>query len=278
MQVTTMPAYRMRLAQRPAGVGALTNSPAVRREVQEFGIHVPFVLRPIPDNDLYEVLTQPERFVAAVNLGLEYLPVLVREDIDEDEASRMVISQYGVADNNPINDALWLEEQLRLQSEGEPKGKRLRNLSRLARLTGRGRTEVTRALQLLNLPAEVQAMIRCGDLPPSHARPLFKLKTAAEQIEFADRSFAGSLSLKALQKLVEDALPDASAPKAPNSAATHSIALSKDRDLERLEQRITELTGLPFEVDPTQGHVTIKYFGDLDTLQGLLNRLGYTEQ
>lgn len=277
MQVTTMPAYKMRLAERPAGAGTLTNSPAVRRDVQEFGIHVPFVLRQLPNKDLYEVLTQPERFVAAVNLGLEDLPVLVRDDIDEDEASRMVTSQYGVADNNPIDDALWLEEQLRLSSEGEPKGRRSRNLSRLARLTGRGRTEVTRALQLLELPGDVQDMIRCGDLPPSHARPLLKLKTAAEQIEFAGRSFAESLSLKALQKQVKDALPQEPVAKARPASSTQNPTPSKDKDLERLEQRMTELTGLPFEVDPAAGQVTIKYFGDLDALQGLLERLGYTE-
>jgi len=277
MEITTMPAYKMQLAERPPGLGALTNSPAVRRDVQEFGIHVPFVLRPIPNDDCYEVLTQPERFVAAVNLGFEDLPVVVRDDIDEAEASRMVSSQYGVLDDNPIDDALWLEEQLKLQAAGEGKGKASRNLSRLARLTGRGRTEVTRALQLLELPEDVQDMIRCGDLPPSHARPLLKLKSPADQVAFATRSFTESLSLKALQKLVGDALPESQAPKPSASSPAGSAHRPKDTDLARLEQRMTELTGLPFEVNPDEGHVTIKYFGDLDTLQGLLERLGYTE-
>lgn len=274
-QVKTMPAHMVRLAARPPGASPLRDSPSVRREVQECGIHEPFIVRslPDPDSDRYEVLTQPAKFIAAVHLGFKTISVLVRDDIDDDEALRVVSSQYGVTDKNPIDDALWLKEQLEEQRDGEGGGSP--NIARLARLTERGRSEVTRTLQLLELPGEVQDLIRAGELPPSHARPLLKLKKSQQQCDYAHRSVSQSLSLKALQKLIDSRSQVVSASKPP---ADLPGAANKTPDIVRLERTISDLLGSAVDIDPDQGQMTIKYFGDLDALQGILERLGYTEE
>lgn len=272
-QVREMPAHQIRLAVRPPGASPLKDSPSARREVQELGIHEPFIVRSLPDPDQYEVLTQPARFIAAVRLGMQSIPVLVRDDIDDEEALRVVSSQYGVAEKNPIDDALWLKEQLEQQQEGEGGGSP--NIARLARLTDRGRSEVTRTLQLLELPLEVQDLIRSGELPPSHARPLLKLKKPQQQCDFARRSVLQSLSLKALQKIIDSRSKPAAVP-AP--IANLPSAEDKSPDIVRLERTMTDILGSSVEIDPGQGQMTIKYFGDLDALQGILERLGYTEE
>ena len=178
MQLTTMPAHNMRLAARPPGASPMSDTPAIRRDLEQSGIPEPFLIRPVSGRTEYEVLTQPARFMAALRLGIPDVPVLVRDDLDDEQAARVVSRHYGLTKNNPIDDAESLLEQLEFQRAGDGEGSGAPNISRLARLVGRGRTEVTRSLQLLDLPADVQEFIRRGDMPPSHARPLLKLTTA----------------------------------------------------------------------------------------------------
>ena len=44
-------------------------------------------------------------------------------------------------------------------------------------------------------------------------------------------------------------------------------------DLQRLERTITDLVGCQFEIQ--EGRAIFNFFGDIDILEGLLERIGY---
>jgi hypothetical protein len=61
-------------------------------------------------------------------------------------------------------------------------------------------------------------------------------------------------------------------PSDPSPAASSSVA---DADLHRLESVMTDLLGCQFRLDTSRGVAEIAYYGDLEILQGVLERLGY---
>ena len=52
---------------------------------------------------------------------------------------------------------------------------------------------------------------------------------------------------------------------------------SRDPDVVRLEQRVTQHLGCDFRIDQDQGTCTINYHGDLEILDGALRKMGYSQ-
>jgi ParB family chromosome partitioning protein len=243
------------------------DSPALRRRIQGHGCIDPVIVRPCPDQpNRYEIISNAETYIAAGKLGLTKVPVVVRDDLDDGEAEDILREQQLAAAGNPIDEAESLEQQLDEQSlvhGGKP------SIARLARLTGKSRSQVSRALALLALPPEVQDHFRAGRLSAAHGRLLVKLKNPAEQKRLASKAVREGLSVRALGDLVTGANDTEVAPAAS--------APEKDPDTLRLERDLTALVGSPISIDHANGTLTIQYFGNFETLEGILLRLGYRQ-
>jgi ParB family chromosome partitioning protein len=251
---------------RPAGFIPRA-SPELIERVRRHGPIDPVVVRPIAGGR-YEILSNPEAWVATGRAGRHEVPVVIRDDLSTELAAEIVREQYGDRRApSAIDEAQRFMDEL--QALGGP-GRR-GAISRVAAAAGRARAYVAHALRLLELPEDIQALVRQGVLSPGHVRPLVSLRDPVLQRRLARTMVDERLSVRAAERLVRGSrttTPVATAAAAPSSDAT---------DLRRLESRMTELIGCPFQVDPKAGRATIQYFGDLEILQGVLERLGYQE-
>lgn len=243
-------------------------TPELRRRVQAYGIVDPVVVRRLPtDPNRYEILSNPESYLVAGELRIDEVPVVIREDLDDEEVADIVRAQYQSAKSNPIDEAEWYQEKLTEQSGDSGDA----NIARLARLTGKSRSHVSRSLALLTLPLEVQHHFRQGDLKAAHGRFLVKLQTASKQKSLAARAVKNGLSVRDLEALVNKTPRRHSVSEAPTSSPPQE----KDPDTLRLERKMTDLVGSPVEIDAASGKLTIDFFKNYETLDGILQRLGY---
>jgi len=240
-------------------------TPELRRRIQGHGCIDPIVVRPSTEaTGRYDIISNAETYVAAGRLGITRVPVVVLDDLDEDEANEIVRGQNLADEHNPIDEAEWLQEKLAEQldvHECKP------SISRLARLTGKSRTQISRALSLLTLPTDVQSLFRSGRLSAAHGRFLVKIKNTTTQKRLAKRAADEGLSVRDLKAIIESKqdVPEIPVQKAPQ----------KDPDTLRLERDLTGLVGCPVSIEHDQGLLSIRYFGNFETLEGILLRLGH---
>jgi ParB family chromosome partitioning protein len=129
---------------------------------------------------------------------------------------------------------------------------------------GRSRTATTNLLRLLKLTKPVQGMVMEGVLEMGHARAVLALE-GARQVEAANRIAARGLSVREAEALVAKLLRGQGGKRAPKA----------DRDLERLEEEVSERLGTTVEIRARRkgGGKLIVHYSSLDHLDQLLKKL-----
>jgi len=235
------------------------------------GVMQPVLVRPLPGANgggapRFEIIAGERRYRAARLAGLDAVPVLVRDVADEAAAAMALIENMQREDLNPLEEARGLHrltDEFKMTHEAA------------ARAVGRSRSATTNLLRLLNLSEPVQQMLLTGDLEMGHARALLGLDGARQIIE-ANEIVARKLSVREAERRV-GRLAAATSAKAPRARANRQ----KGRDLDRLEQQLSDLLAAAVEVRVKKrtskgeaGEIAIA-FASLDELNGLLARLGH---
>ena len=238
--------------------------------IRSQGIMQPILVRPVGDagEQRYEIIAGERRFRAAQLAGLDSVPVLVKAVPDEAAAVMALIENIQREDLNPLEEAQGLKrliDEFGLTHE------------QAAQAVGRSRSAASNLLRLLNLAEPAQKLLLAGDLDMGHARALLPLP-AAQQIMAAHEIVAKKLSVRDAEKLANKVLnPGRQTPLL-------RVAAQKSRDVLRLEEQLADL--LAAEVDirvqrktkrGEQGELAIR-FDSLDELDGLLKRLGLSEE
>lgn len=229
--------------------------------IAQSGIVQPVIVRSVEDG--FELIAGERRWRAAQALGLETIPALVRDDLDEVEVATLCLVENIQRENlNPIEEArgfALLIERFGLSH------------AEVAARTGKSRPVITNALRLLQLDAAVQERVLDGEIEAGHARTLVGLNAAA-QADFAQRVMRHGWSVRQLEaEVARFKALFASKPKADSTAP------AKSPDIVRLENRLSEATGLPVSVDYDEakgrgGVIHLRFF-DLDAVQPVLERL-----
>ena len=232
--------------------------------IRSQGVMQPVLVRPL-GGDQHEIIAGERRVRAARLAGLDEIPVLVRDVPDESAAAMALIENIQREDLNPLEEAQGLR---RLTDEFGM------THELAAQAVGRSRSAASNLLRLLNLAEPVQQMLMAGDLDMGHARALLPLD-GAQQILQAQEIVAKQLSVREAEKLVAR-----SGPSAGRQAPLLRARREKPRDLQRIEQQLSDALTAAVEVRVKrrtargeQGELAIA-FGSLDELNGLLVRLG----
>lgn len=150
----------------------------------------------------YQVVYGGRRRAAAIQLGLERIPCIVLDADDPDLLLRQLIENVQRTDLNDIEQA---RAYARLRSRIiEQRGKLPENelddeVGEAVGLSGR---TVRRYLGLLDLPDEVQQMIRRGELNVTQAQHLRRVSSPKTQIELARFAADEGMSAAELSRLV----------------------------------------------------------------------------
>jgi ParB family transcriptional regulator, chromosome partitioning protein len=150
----------------------------------------------------YHVAYGGRRRAAAVQLGLERIPCIVLDGDDPDLLLRQLIENVQRQDLNDIEQArAYARLRARLIEErGKlPEGELDEIVGEAVGLAGR---TVRRYLGLLDLPDEVQQLIRRGELHVTQAQHLRRVDSPKTQIELARFAAAEGMSAAELSRLV----------------------------------------------------------------------------
>lgn len=135
----------------------------------------------------------------------------------------------------------------------------------LALRLGVSRARVSNLIRVLRLPAPLLNLVRDGSLSPKHAEALLALPAAVRE-DLARTAIARGWSYVELCQVVDEKL-----------GKRRGQAKNADADMAALENALGELLGTRVMIEHHQdgaGSLILEYT-DLDTLDGLLARLGY---
>ena len=218
------------------------------------GIVQPIVVRQL-DTEKYEIVAGERRWRAAQLIGLQDVPVVIKEIDDRQAIAIALIENIQREDLNPLEEA---EALRRLLDEFEM------THQNIADAVGKSRTTVTNLLRLIDLQGEVKKLLVNGGLEMGHARALLALE-GEQQIAAAKKIAAQQFTVRAAEQLVS-AIQEEKEKTQPNKV---------DPDTLRLQEELTEKIGAKVTINHQQngkGKLVINYVS-LDELEGIIRRI-----
>jgi ParB family chromosome partitioning protein len=208
----------------------------------------------------YELIAGERRWRAAQRLGWSKIPAVVKDVDDRTLLTLALIENLQRDDLSPIDEAAGyhrLGEEFHLgQSE-------------IARAVGRERSTVANLLRLLQLPADVQAMVHEKRLSAGHARALLGLTDPERQSALAAEAVDQGWSVREVEAAVAG---KRAGPKAGRRPAGQAVVRNVAGDVKRVEDALRKRLGTDVRVTARRrgrGFVTISYYSN-DDLSRLL--------
>ncbi len=226
----------------------------LRGSIEAHGMLQPVVVRPRGDH--YQLVAGERRFRAAELLGMDAVPAIIRDVPDEQMLELALIENLQRADLNAIEKA----ESFRayLASTGQTQEEAAGRL-------GLDRSTLANIVRLLELPGEVQQLVRRGAVGMGHARAILGLRDPKKQLALAARVVREGLSVRQVEQSVAGSGPKRRGP-----------TREKGPEVRALEARLREALGLKVTVEPGKRHGTgriVLHFYGHDDLERVLARL-----
>jgi ParB family chromosome partitioning protein len=217
------------------------------------GVLQPILVRPVGEGR-YEIVAGERRWRASQIAGLHEIPVVVRSFSDADGFEAAIIENVQRTDLNPIEEAQGYQRLV--QDFGHTQ-------EMVSSVTGKARSHVANLLRLLDLPEDVQTLVKMGLLSLGHAKAVMQAKDPSA---LAKDIAAQGLTVRQAEEAARKSQGIA-APKAPSSGR-------RDPELDALEAQISETLGLQVAIEARgrRGTVTLK-FSDLDQLDTIIAKL-----
>jgi ParB family transcriptional regulator, chromosome partitioning protein len=193
------------------------------------GVIQPILVRPVPNfPHQFEVVAGDRRWQAAQMAGLTEIPAIVRELTDQEAIAVALIENIQREELTPTEEA---------RAFGRLIGEFSLTHQEVAEAVGRSRVAVTNLLRLLDLPAEVIALIDAEALSMGHARALLGLEEASARIELAQLVVERQLSVRETEKRVRKAQQAKLGPAKPSVTPVISEVARTPKVRVRLHQR-----------------------------------------
>ncbi len=236
----------------PEELQALADSMAVH------GVLQPVVV--IDDGDGFVLIAGERRLRAAMMLGLETIPAVVRSANELERLERALVENIQRADLNALEEAQayrHLIDDFGLTQE------------RVAAAVGRSRPAVANTLRILDTAPLVQQAVGDGTITGGHAKALAGLDSHSRQEVVLASVVARSLSVRQTEGLVAASREEAGSPV----EAADAIA-DVDPDIQHMEAQMREALGTKVTIASGRkgGRITITWYDDED-LGRLVDRL-----
>jgi len=222
------------------------------------GIIQPILVRPLGPG--YQLIAGERRFRAARQASFETMPAIVRQVTDEEMLELALVENIHRTDLNPIERAKAYQNYLSsfclTQAEA-------------AERLGEDRSVLANFLRLLDLPEEIKQMLIDRQLTMGHARAILGLPTDELRRKLANRSLAGRLSVREVERLVRKYLagPD----------QTKVTERSKPAHIVDLERKLSSQLGTKVAIETRKngqkGRIIIE-FHSLDEFDRIAESVG----
>lgn len=225
----------------------------LRESIRKHGILEPIIVR--PRDGRFEIVAGERRFQAALQVGLEQVPVTVR-DLDDRTTMEVALSEnLEREDLSPIEVAVSFSEYLTKFGTTQDE---------LAQRLGKDRSTVANLIRLLDLPEAARAALDNRTITAGHARALLPLKDQGQLGAVLTDVVRRQLSVRQTEALVRRLLT-----KKPRAGAVHDEAL---RNIQETMQKLLA-TRVNIRGRVNKGIIEISYFNQEDLLRilGILN-------
>ena len=224
--------------------------------IREHGILQPLMVTYDPDTNQYILIAGERRLRAAHMVGLQSVPVLVRQITERERLELALIENIQRADLTPLDLAeayRQLQDEFGLSHE------------EISVRVGKSREAVTNTLRLLKLPEAVRQALSVGQISEGHARALLGLNTPQSQISALQTIIHLDLNVRQTENLVR---------QLKGERLTLPSRKVNPPEITALEERLQHALGerVILRHGKKGGSVVIRYYSD-EELNALVERM-----
>ena len=167
----------------------------------------------------YQLIAGERRWQAARMVGMDFVPVIVKEATPQEALELALVENIQRADLNPLEEAnayRQLVDEFGMTQE------------QVAGRVGKSRVTVTNTLRLLRLPAEAKQALTDGTIREGHARALLSLPSREAQAAALQVVSKKALSVRQTEELVRRLIEPPPQERSKPAASPETLALEQD--------------------------------------------------
>lgn len=198
--------------------------------IKEHGIMQPLVVT--RSNGEYELIAGERRLRSARALGLETVPVIVREANEQQKLELALIENIQRQDLNAVEEAIAykaLIDEFNLKQD------------EVALRVGKSRSNVANIIRLLDLPSDILDALKEGKISKSHARTLLAETDPKKQHDLFEQMLNGGVTVRQVEARVT------------GITTKRSVPIGKDPNIAAHEKKLREILGTKVDITESNG-------------------------
>ncbi|MCX6714571.1 MAG: ParB/RepB/Spo0J family partition protein [Candidatus Uhrbacteria bacterium] len=198
--------------------------------IKEHGIMQPLVVT--RSNGEYELIAGERRLRSARALGLETVPVIVREANEQQKLELALIENIQRQDLNAVEEAIAykaLIDEFNLKQD------------EVALRVGKSRSNVANIIRLLDLPSDILDALKEGRISKSHARTLLAETDSKKQHDLFEQMLNGGVTVRQTEARVT------------GITTKRSVSIGKDPNIAAHEKKLREILGTKVDITESNG-------------------------
>ena len=220
--------------------------------IREHGVIQPLIVRSVKGE--YELIAGERRWRASTKLGLDEVPVILRDASDRDVLEMALIENLQREDLDPLEEA---EAYARLAKDFGLKQEQI------AQRVGKNRATVSNSMRLLELDTSVQNLVSQRLISSGHAKAILGVKTKAEQRLLADMVVKKKLNVRDTERLVSEQINGKTATKkVAKTKSSPQVEAYLRQIQDELRGRFS--TNIAIQHGDKRGKIEIEYYGNED--------------
>jgi len=232
---------------------------ALAESIKEHGMIQPIIVTEIETNR-YKIVAGERRWRAAKLVGIEKIPVVIKEYTNQQVAEIALIENLQREDLNPIEEALGYKELCDVYEMTQ---------EQISKKVGKSRSAVANSMRLLSLEEELREKLISGEISEGHARAALSLDGFVLREFLINQIIKNGLNVRQAEILAKQ-LQKKPKEKKPTVPDIYEI------ELQRIQDRLSADLGTKVIISngAKKGKIEIEYYGndDLDRILKLINK------
>ncbi|NMA82663.1 MAG: ParB/RepB/Spo0J family partition protein [Epulopiscium sp.] len=218
--------------------------------IEQYGIIQPLVVKKAKGG--YEIIAGERRWRAARLLGIEKVPIIIKDYTPQETLEVSLIENLQREDLNPMEEAAAyhrLIDEFQLTQE------------EISKRVGKSRPVIANALRLLKLDLRVQNMLTEEIITSGHARALLAISDLDLQYELAKKIFDEEMTVREIEKWIKDFLGKKDKSETKKKQESDLAPIYRD-----IEERFKQILGTKVQISrgKKKGKIEIEYYSDED--------------
>ena len=228
------------------------------QSIKKYGIVQPLVVT--KNNDNYDLIAGERRLRAAKSIGLQNVPVVVKEYDEQTKSEISLIENIQREDLNTLEQAQaykYIMDKYNLTQE------------QLASNLGKSRSSIANSLRILNLDDKIKEYIKNDELTEGHCKILVSIQNPELQNLLAQKVVIEGLSVRQLEENI----------KSLKEEKTNNKKIKKENDIwiNDVEEKFKNFFQTKVQIkhnNSNRGKIIVEYYSndELDRILDIINR------